>query len=95
MSPTSSSFAWASAILLWTCGISTASAAIARVSTAVAVTGGDALSVTATVKLSVPAVVGVPDIMPSAARVMPSGSIPALTLQLSGAVPPLAASCCG
>ena len=42
-------------------------------------------------KLNDPAVVGVPEIVPlAAANVKPGGSVPALTLQLYGAVPPLA-----
>jgi hypothetical protein len=48
-------------------------------------------SVTLAVKLNVPAVVGVPEITPvDAARLNPAGSVPALTLQLYGVVPPLA-----
>jgi hypothetical protein len=48
-------------------------------------------SVTLAVKVSVPAVVGVPEITPvDAARLNPAGSVPALTLQLYGVVPPLA-----
>jgi hypothetical protein len=48
-------------------------------------------SVTIAVKLNVPAVVGVPEIVPlAAANVKPAGSVPVLTLQLYGAVPPLA-----
>jgi hypothetical protein len=48
-------------------------------------------SITLTVKLNVPAVVGVPEITPvDAAKLNPAGSIPALTLQLYGVVPPLA-----
>ena len=52
-----------------------------------------AASVTCTVNDTVPAVVGVPEITPvDAARLKPAGSDPALTLQLYGAVPPLACS---
>jgi hypothetical protein len=48
-------------------------------------------SVTLAVKLNVPAVVGVPEITPvNAARLNPAGSVPELTLQLYGVVPPLA-----
>ena len=49
-------------------------------------------SVTLAVKLNDPAVVGVPEIVPlAAASVRPAGNAPALTLQLYGVVPPLAA----
>ena len=42
-------------------------------------------------KVNVPAVVGVPEIVPlDAASVRPAGNAPALTLQLYGVVPPLA-----
>jgi hypothetical protein len=45
------------------------------------------------VNLNVPAVVGVPEITPvDAARLNPAGSVPELTLQLYGVVPPLAAN---
>ena len=48
-------------------------------------------SVTCTVNDVVAAVVGVPEITPvDATRLNPAGSVPALTLQLYGAVPPLA-----
>jgi hypothetical protein len=50
-------------------------------------------SVTLAVKLNVPAVVGVPEIVPlAAASVRPAGSAPELMLQLYGVVPPLAAN---
>src|SRR4051794_32311498 len=53
-------------------------------------------SVTLTVKLEVPAVVGVPVIVPFVASVSPAGSDPALTDHVYGAVPPLAVRvCCG
>ena len=43
----------------------------------------DTESVTRTVKLDVPVVVGTPEIMPvDAARVRPAGSVPVLRLQL-------------
>jgi hypothetical protein len=44
-----------------------------------AVADADALSVTFTVKLAGPAVEGVPDIVPSAARFNPAGSDPLAT----------------
>jgi hypothetical protein len=48
-------------------------------------------SVTSAVKLNDPAVVGVPEIVPlAAASVRPGGSAPELTLQLYGAMPPVA-----
>ncbi len=51
-----------------------------------------ALSVTRAVKLYVPAVVGVPLSTPLAAfNPSPGGSVPALTAQLKGSVPPVAA----
>jgi hypothetical protein len=50
-------------------------------------------SVTFAVKLNVPAVVGVPEIVPlAAASVRPAGNAPELMLQLYGVVPPLAAN---
>ena len=50
-------------------------------------------SVTLTVKLDVPAAVGVPDSTPvEAFRVIPAGSVPALTDHAYGAVPPLTVS---
>src|SRR5205085_2648716 len=53
------------------------------------------LSLTASVKLAVPAVVGVPVIAPvPALRFSPAGSAPTVTDQLSGAVPPLAVAVC-
>jgi hypothetical protein len=60
----------------------------------VAVCGVGAVeSVTLTVKLNVPAVVGVPEIVPlAAASVRPAGNVPELMLQLYGVVPPLAAN---
>jgi hypothetical protein len=49
-------------------------------------------SVTVTVKLEVPAVVGVPEMTPVAgAKVRPVGRVPTVTDQVKGAVPPLAA----
>ena len=51
-----------------------------------------AASVTLAVKLNVPAVVGVPEIWPAEESVSPPGSAPALTVQVKGVVPPLAAS---
>ena len=54
----------------------------------------DALSVTRTVKLFGPAVPGVPDIVPPAARVNPEGSDPADTVHEYGGDPPEAASAC-
>lgn len=48
-----------------------------------AVAVSDTESVTRTVKLAVPVVVGTPEITPvAAARVKPAGSVPALRLQL-------------
>src|SRR4029077_703859 len=52
-----------------------------------------AASVTCTVNDTVPAAVGVPEITPvDATRLNPAGSVPALTLQVYGVVPPLACS---
>ena len=59
-----------------------------------AVVDTDALSVTRTVKLFGPAVPGVPDIVPPAARVNPEGSDPADTVHEYGGEPPEAASAC-
>ena len=54
----------------------------------------DALSVTRTVKLFGPAIPGVPDIVPPAARFNPEGSDPADTTHEYGGEPPEAASAC-
>ena len=54
----------------------------------------DALSVTRTVKLLDPAVPGVPDIVPLAARLNPAGSDPLATDQEYGGDPPEAPSAC-
>src|SRR5579859_2207470 len=58
---------------------------------AVAVLGvGKAESLTCTVKVDVPAAVGVPEIWPDEFRLIPGGSEPAVTSQVYGATPPLA-----
>jgi hypothetical protein len=57
-----------------------------------AVVATDALSVTRTVKLLVPAAVGVPAIVPLAARVNPDGGTPLASVHEYGGVPPDAAS---
>jgi hypothetical protein len=49
--------------------------------------------VTCTVKLNVPAVVGVPLRTPAVLRLNPAGRAPADTDQLYGGVPPVASSC--
>ena len=54
-----------------------------------------AASVTFTVKLEVPAVVGVPEIVPLLASVKPVGSDPALIDHVYGGVPPLTPRFCG
>ena len=59
-----------------------------------AVAETDALSVTFTVKLLVPAVSGVPEIVPPADRVNPVGSVPTDTDHEYGGVPPQALSAC-
>ena len=59
-----------------------------------AVADTDALSVTLTVKLLGPAVPGVPDIVPPAARFNPAGSDPLATDHEYGGDPPDAASAC-
>jgi hypothetical protein len=59
-----------------------------------AVAEADALSVAFTVKLAVPAAVGVPDIVPLAARVSPAGSVPPATDHVYGGVPPDALKVC-
>ena len=52
-------------------------------SAAIAVAGGDAESLTCTVKLAVPAVIGVPEITPLLVfRANPLGKLPLMTLQL-------------
>jgi len=68
-----------------------AGALIFRVRDFAAVT--EALSLTWTSKFRVPAVVGIPLIVPAAAlRVRPEGRVPSVTVQLYGGVPPLAAN---
>ena len=63
-------------------------------SAALACCAGDPMSLTVTVKLVVPAAVGVPEITPvDAFRVNPAASDPELTDQVSLPVPPVAASC--
>ena len=52
---------------------------------------GLALSVTFTVKLEEPAVVGVPEITPPELIVRPAGRLPELVVQLYGVAPPVAA----
>jgi hypothetical protein len=52
----------------------------------------DALSVTRTVKLLVPAAPGVPDMVPCAARLNPAGSAPLATDHEYGGDPPEAPS---
>ena len=59
-----------------------------------AVAETDALSVTRTIKLLDPAVPGVPDIVPPAARLSPAGSVPLATDHAYGGVPPEAPSAC-
>jgi hypothetical protein len=54
----------------------------------------DALSVTFTVKVLDPVVLGVPDSMPSAERLRPAGSVPVATDHEYGGVPPEAAKAC-
>jgi hypothetical protein len=45
---------------------------------------GCALSVAVTVKVKVPAIVGVPDSMPSGESVRPPGKVPVVTAQVHG-----------
>ena len=69
-----------------TCGLT--------VSDSAAVAIADALSVTRTVKLLNPAVPGVPDMVPPAARLNPAGSDPLATDHEYGGDPPDAPSAC-
>src|SRR5947209_11703711 len=64
------------------------------VSVSAAVAETDALSVTLTVKLLDPAVPGVPDSVPPAARLSPPGKVPLATDHAYGGVPPDAARAC-
>jgi hypothetical protein len=57
-----------------------------------AVAEADVLSVTRTVKLLVPAVPGVPDTVPPAARLNPAGNVPLATAHEYGGDPPEAPS---
>jgi hypothetical protein len=59
-----------------------------------AVVETDALSVTFTVKLLVPIVPGVPDIVPPADKVKPAGGVPTDTDHEYGGTPPDAPSAC-
>ena len=56
-----------------------------------AVCGVIALSETCTVTFAAPAVVGVPVMAPAVLSDSPAGRVPLFTLQLYGAVPPVAA----
>ena len=51
---------------------------------------GGVESVTCTVKLDVPAAVGVPEITPAVLTVRPAGSVPLARLHAKGGVPPVA-----
>jgi len=62
-----------------------------RVAVMLAVCGLKAESVAFTVSVLVPAVVGVPESIPAELNVRPPGRVPALTFQVSGEVPPVAA----
>jgi hypothetical protein len=64
------------------------------VSDSAAVAEASALSVTRTVKLFGPAMVGVPDMVPLAARLNPAGSDPLATDHEYGGDPPVAPSAC-
>ena len=57
-----------------------------------AVADADALSVTRTVKVLDPAALGVPDMVPPAARLNPAGSVPLATVHKYGGDPPDAPS---
>jgi hypothetical protein len=57
-----------------------------------AVCGGVPESVAVTVKVEVPRVVGVPEIVPELLNESPPGSVPLVTLQVIGGVPPVACS---
>ena len=52
------------------------------------------LSVTLTVKLLVPAVPGVPDMVPPTERLNPAGNAPVATVHVYGVAPPVAATLC-
>ena len=64
------------------------------VSDSAAVANADTLSVTRTVKLLNPALPGVPDMVPPAARLNPAGSDPLATDHEYGGDPPEAPSAC-
>src|SRR5579864_3109640 len=67
-------------------------AAIAMLSVALAICTGLLESVTCTVKLVVPELVGVPDINPPVESINPAGRLePETNVQLKGCVPPVAA----
>jgi hypothetical protein len=61
----------------------------------VAVFGLDAESFAWMVKLTEPAVVGVPDRTPEVLKLRPAGAVPELTDQVYGGVPPVAAMVTG
>ena len=72
--------------------IASAGAFTVRLSALVA--DADALSVTFTVKLNVPALPGAPDIVPPAFKLTPAGKLPDAMDQEYGGVPPVAESPC-
>ena len=58
-----------------------------RVSVRLACATGDSDSIAVTVKVTEPAVVGVPEIAPAGESASPSGSLPDVTDQVSGPIP--------
>jgi len=72
--------------------VSVAAATTVRLKVCVAVV--EALSATRTVKLYVPAVVGVPVIAPALESASPGGRVPDVIVQVYGETPPLAVSAC-
>jgi hypothetical protein len=66
--------------------------ATTKVAARVAVPGVDAESVAVMVNVAVPAAVGVPEKTPAELSMRPLGSVPAVTVQVYGGVPPPAAS---
>jgi hypothetical protein len=70
-----------------------AGAKMERLSVALVDTGEAAESVTFTVKVEVPAAVGVPAIAPVEDNVRPAGNVPLVSVHDNGAVPPVVVSC--
>ena len=72
--------------------IASVAALMTNVEARVAVCAGVPESVAVIVNVLVPAAVGVPERTPALLRLRPGGKVPAVTVQVYGAVPPVATS---